>query len=118
MAGDEAVAMILLRRLALRVRGLVDRLDDRSGYSVRERLAIHVAARATLAQRGVFTLGMTQQQLAEELGTVREVISRELRVILQSNSMTAIGGARYRLKTAGDDRTPNTNKAPTPGRNK
>ena len=40
---------------------------------------------------------MTQQQLAEELGTVREVISRELRVLMRAGLMESIGGGRYRL---------------------
>jgi DNA-binding IclR family transcriptional regulator len=44
------------------------------------------------------TLGMTQQALAEELGTVREVVSREIRVLTRRGLLEALGGGRYRLR--------------------
>src|SRR5579862_5557184 len=66
MATDETVALILLRRLADRVRALVDRLDDRSARSVKARLIEYLLERRGHARAGVFSLGMTQQQLAEE----------------------------------------------------
>jgi CRP-like cAMP-binding protein len=97
MAESEDVSLMLLKRLALRVRGLVDRLDDRSAQSVRARLIDFLARRAAASRRGTFSLGMTQHQLAEELGTVREVISRELRELKRSGIVEALGTGRYRL---------------------
>jgi CRP-like cAMP-binding protein len=97
MAESEDVSLMLLRRLALRVRGLVDRLDDRSAQSVRVRLMDFLARRAAASRRGTFSIGMTQHRLAEELGTVREVISRELRELKRAGVVEALGTGRYRL---------------------
>jgi CRP-like cAMP-binding protein len=97
MAESEDVSLMLLKRLALRVRTLVDRLDDRSAHGVRERLIEFLTQRATASPRGTFSVGMTQQRLAEELGTVREVVSRELRELHRARIVEALGGGRYRL---------------------
>jgi DNA-binding transcriptional regulator LsrR (DeoR family) len=40
---------------------------------------------------------MTQLRLAEELGTVREVVSRELRELVRAGIVESLGGGRYRL---------------------
>jgi DNA-binding transcriptional regulator LsrR (DeoR family) len=53
--------------------------------------------RAAASRRGTFSLGMTQHQLAEELGSVREVISRELRELKRAGIVEALGTGRYRL---------------------
>ena len=97
MAESEDVSLMLLKRLALRVRGLVNRLDDRSAQSVRARLIDFLTHRAAVGRRGTFSIGMTQQALAEELGTVREVISRELKELKRAGIIEPLGGGRYRL---------------------
>jgi CRP/FNR family transcriptional regulator len=76
---DPGFALALLERLARRVRTLVDRLDHLASHRVDARLAAFLLGRLA-ATRGAATLdlGMTQSQLAEELGTVREVVVREL----------------------------------------
>jgi CRP/FNR family transcriptional regulator len=89
------VAFLLLERLALRVRTLVDRLDDRSVRSVQSRLAEFLASRHAAGSGGMVSIGMTQRDLAEELGTVREVVSRELRVLCERKLIAARGGGRY-----------------------
>ncbi|HMA24907.1 MAG TPA: Crp/Fnr family transcriptional regulator [Gemmatimonadaceae bacterium] len=91
-----AIAFIIARRLALRVRQLVDRLDERSARSVQARLIEFLLSRPTNGWASI-TLGMTQQALAEELGTVREVVSREIRVLTRRGWIEALGGGRYRL---------------------
>lgn len=91
-----AIAFIIARRLALRVRQLVDRLDERSARSVQARLIEFLLSRPTNGSTSI-TLGMTQQALAEELGTVREVVSREIRVLTRRGWIEALGGGRYRL---------------------
>ena len=91
------VAMIFLERLAARVRLLVDRLDDRSARSVTARLAEFILARASRAEAPVFSFGMTQTALAEELGTVREVVVRSLRELSQRRLISSLGNGEYEI---------------------
>jgi CRP/FNR family transcriptional regulator len=81
IAANPDVAFALLARLALRVRELVGRLDQVASNSVAARLAGYLLRRGDERGSAVVSLGMTQSQLAEELGTVREVIVRELRAL-------------------------------------
>jgi len=97
------IAFILARRLADRVRSLVDRLDERSARSVQARLIEFLVA--CPVQRSSISLGMTQQALAEELGTVREVVARELRALIKRGWIQSLGGGRYRIVDAGALRT-------------
>jgi CRP/FNR family transcriptional regulator len=90
-----AIAFIVAKRLAERVRALVDRLDDRSARGVQSRLVEFLLTRST--RRSTISLGMTQQALAEELGTVREVVSRELRALVKQQWIESLGGGRYRI---------------------
>jgi len=91
------IAFLLANRLALRVQRLVMRLDERSAKSVRTRLIEFILARADEAGRDTLSIGMTQQGLAEELGTVREVISREIRRLTRANLIVSLSGGRYRI---------------------
>jgi CRP-like cAMP-binding protein len=91
-----AIAFLIARRLASRVRQLVDRLDERSATSVQSRLIEFLLARPVNRSASI-TLGMTQQALAEELGTVREVVSREIRSLMRRGMIESLGGGRYRL---------------------
>lgn len=75
---DPELAFALLGRLAGRVRHLVERLDRVAGRSVPARLAAFLLARAEGRGAAPFTLGRTQAETAEELGTVREVLVRAL----------------------------------------
>jgi CRP-like cAMP-binding protein len=97
IAENHAVAFILLRRLSLRVRGLVNRLDERSSRSVQARLVEFLLTRPRSDRTSVVSVGMTQKALAEELGTVREVVARELRVLCRAGLLEPLGGGRYRL---------------------
>jgi len=90
-------AFVLLERLARRVRELVERLDRSSLRPVSARLAAFLVARADSRGRAVISLGMTQQLLAEELGTVREVVVRELRALRTLGIVRSLGGGRYEL---------------------
>jgi predicted transcriptional regulator len=40
---------------------------------------------------------MTQQDLAEELGTVREIVSREFRRLSREKLIVSLNGGRYRV---------------------
>ena len=89
-------AFVLLERLAQRVREVVGRLDRLALRSVSARLAEYLASRTTRG-RSVIALGMTQQQLAEELGTVREVVVRELQTLRTQGVVRALGDGRYEV---------------------
>jgi CRP/FNR family transcriptional regulator, dissimilatory nitrate respiration regulator len=91
------LALALLARLAGRVRLLVDRLDQQTGQSTLGRLAHHVLVRATTSRGATFTLGGTQQQIAEEIGAVRELVVRGLRTLRARNAIESRGGGRYAI---------------------
>jgi CRP/FNR family transcriptional regulator len=98
MRDDPAVAWIFLRRLSARVRHLVERLDRASSQTVPSRLAAFIVARAASARSDTFTLGLTQADLAEELGTVREVTVRALARLRDAGLIESVGRGRYAVK--------------------
>jgi CRP-like cAMP-binding protein len=69
------VALAMLESMALRVRRFAELAEDLALRSVTERLARHLDA---AADGGVVDLGLTREQLASRLGTVRELVSRAL----------------------------------------
>lgn len=94
---EPAVAWRLLETLGGRVRELADRLEAVTAGSVASRLAAYILERAADSP-GDFVLGMTQQGLAAELGTVREVVSRGLADLVSEGVLARTGRARYRLE--------------------
>jgi CRP-like cAMP-binding protein len=100
MREDPAVAWLFLRRLSSRVRDLVQRLDRTSTQAVPARLAAFLISRAEAVQVQPFTLGMTQLELAEELGTVREVLVRGLAHLRGVGVIESAGRGRYVVKDA------------------
>jgi CRP-like cAMP-binding protein len=102
MRADPELAWRFLSRLAARVRTLVERVDGLAARSVPQRLAALLAARhEAAAGRGSVTLGGTQQELAEELGTVREVVVRAVRALCDAGAIEPLGRGRYRVRDAG-----------------
>ncbi|MEO8335527.1 MAG: Crp/Fnr family transcriptional regulator [bacterium] len=95
---DPELALAVLARLASRVRYLVAKLDSAANQSTLGRLAELVLTRADAAGGKSFTLGTTQQQAAEEIGTVREVLVRGLRTLKEQGAIEAKGGGRFVLK--------------------
>lgn len=97
IAEHPAVGGLLLRHLARRVRALVDRLDERSSTEVRTRVARRLLEK-DVARRGEwFALGRTQEELAEELGTVREVVVRALAELRENGAIESDSRGRYRV---------------------
>lgn len=92
---DPELAFRLLARLAARGRHLVERLDRLATRPVSARLAEHLLTRHASVKGAAFTLGGTQTQVAEELGTVREVVVRTLRELRQRQLIDAVGKGRY-----------------------
>jgi CRP/FNR family transcriptional regulator len=91
------LGFLLARRLALRVKALVNRIDDRSARSVRDRLIDFLLERQAKAGTPTISMGMTQRDVAEELGTVREVLARELQSLSRAGLIRSCGGGRYEL---------------------
>jgi CRP/FNR family transcriptional regulator, dissimilatory nitrate respiration regulator len=102
MSDDPRLAWWLLERLSRRIRGLVERVDALATQDVAARLAAYILAR-TEPQHGrqIATLGGTQAALAEELGTVREVVVRNLRALQRGGVMRASGRGRYEILQVG-----------------
>jgi CRP/FNR family transcriptional regulator, dissimilatory nitrate respiration regulator len=99
---DPELALALLGRLAARVRHVIGRLDGLAARSVSARLAGYLLERRERAGTDVFTLGGSHSAVAEELGTVREVLGRNLRG-LRDRGLITVGanGAMRILDEAG-----------------
>lgn len=102
MRADPQLSWRFLARLAARVRTLVERLDGVTARSVPQRLATLLLTRDDRAGTNgtSVTLGRTQQEIAEELGTVREVVVRAIRTLCSSGAIESLGGGRYRIRDA------------------
>lgn len=85
---DPELALSLLARLAARVRHVIGRLDGLAARSVSARLAGYLLERRERAGRDLFTLGGSHSTVAEELGTVREVLGRNLRTLRDRGLIT------------------------------
>lgn len=94
VARDPRLASLLLGRLSGRVRELASRLDRVTTQPVARRLAAYLLRRHEQS-RGVFSLGQSQTKLAEDLGTVREVVVRELRMLIAARVIRRAGTGRY-----------------------
>lgn len=98
IAEHPSIAFLIARRLASRVRFLVERLDERSASTVDARLVEFLLSRPQTPGSTTISLGMTQHALAEELGTVREVVARTLRALCEQGLIERSGGGRYRIR--------------------
>lgn len=97
MAAHPDLAWALLERLAGRVRLLVDRLSVRTGDPMQARLAAYLLSRP-VTPAGTITLGDTQQAIAEELGTVREIVVRQLARLVTGGWLERRGRGQYVVK--------------------
>ncbi|MEO5904929.1 MAG: Crp/Fnr family transcriptional regulator [Gemmatimonadaceae bacterium] len=95
LRGEPSLALVLLERLSRRVQTLVDRIGRLSSQSVVARLASFIIERSSTSANATFSLGMTQGDLAEELGTVREVVVRALRDLKNSGAIAARERGRF-----------------------
>jgi len=95
------LAFVFLRRLALRLRGVVGQLDRFAVQSIETRLAELLLTRQAVAgQDRPFLLGKTQTMVAEELGTVREVLVRALKRFRELGLVEAKGRGYYTVEDA------------------
>lgn len=79
----------LLTRLSLRIRTLVGRLSQVSTAPVRRALASMLLEQSSGPVS--FALEGTQQEIAEALGTVREVVARELTALKRAGAVRSAG---------------------------
>ena len=103
LADDNGVfAALFMERLSARVRTLVDRLERQTLGDVRSRLAASLVGASTIGAStesggADFGVDMTQDEWAEDLGTVREVLARELRLLKDEGLIEQTGRRRFRL---------------------
>lgn len=100
MERDPALAWRFLEGLSERVRGLVDRVDERSAVHVRGRIARLLLEGHARAEGRWFRIGASQAEVAEELGTVREVVVRSLKEMRGKGWVESDGRGRYRVRDA------------------
>ncbi len=107
---DVRVALWLAKELSVRVRGLLDELADNAFLPVRARIARHLLDLAADSQVcAELHVRASHQQLADSVGTVREVVARTLArlkrdgvvtterdriCILDPQTLAAVGGER------------------------
>ena len=95
---DPRLCWRLLEKLARRIRGLVERVDALATQDVAARLAAHILARTAASDaRQIATLAGTQAELAEELGTVREVVVRHLQLLQRDGVVRRVARGRYEV---------------------
>ncbi len=97
IAVESPLGGVLLTRMAARARMLASRLEEATSQPIAARLDGYLRERARLSDGSHFSLGMTQQALAEELGTVREVLVRELARLRNQGVLEVRAGGRYRM---------------------
>jgi len=93
-------ARFALRRMARRARVVLERLDELSDYTVTARLAAYLRTRVEQDEASALDLGMSQATLAEQLGTVREVLVRALRALCDAGAIRRVGRSRFSVVDA------------------
>jgi CRP-like cAMP-binding protein len=89
------IALFFLARLAKRVRLLLDRVDRLATASVGTRMCVYLLDQAERTDGSIVTI--TQESLAEELGTVREVVMRTLRSLRKKQIIATAGRGKIEI---------------------
>lgn len=97
LSDDPVFVRFALARLAERSRALLRRIDELTATTITARVASYILARAREAPGLPFSLGMSQEELARELGTAREVIVRALRALVDAGAIARAGRSRFRI---------------------
>jgi CRP/FNR family transcriptional regulator len=85
--GDLTFAHALLVELSERARNFVNEIPRTTFASVRQRIARQLLDLAAPAAGGEVAVELTQQELAEATGTVREVVVRALRQLRETGAV-------------------------------
>jgi CRP-like cAMP-binding protein len=96
------IAQAIIRGLGARLRHLVHVAETRAFRDVAARLAMLLADYAersgsTTGDGVVLKLDRTQEELALEIGTARESVSRAMKQLRRKGLITSLGGARLRI---------------------
>lgn len=94
---DAEFARFALRRLATRARSLLRRIDELTAMTITARVAEYLLQRFD-SSGTEFGLGMSQDALARELGTAREVIVRALRSLISAGAIARAGRSRFTVE--------------------
>ncbi len=89
------VALKVLQVVGARLRRLVGIVEELSFSTVRHRLISWILRRSQ-AEGAAFPLGASHHELAAQIGTVRELVSRNL-ARLQAQGFIAIDGSEVRV---------------------
>jgi len=95
---EPSFARFALQRMAARAQSLLQRIDELTASTVTSRLAAFVVARAAASQAADFTLGRTQSELANELGTAREVVVRGIARLIEAGAIVRTGRSRFAVR--------------------
>jgi CRP/FNR family transcriptional regulator, dissimilatory nitrate respiration regulator len=95
---EPSFARFALRRMAARAQSLLRRIDELTASTVTARLASYVAERAAQSATFEFTLGVTQAELANQLGTAREVVVRGLASLIDAGAIERVGRSRFQVR--------------------
>jgi len=99
LLGEESsFARFALRRMTVRAQSLLQRIDELTASTVTTRLAAFIATRAARSASADFTLGMTQSELASELGTAREVVVRGIARLIDAGAIARTGRSRFAVR--------------------
>ena len=90
------VAVKVLQVVGGRLRRLVGIIEELSFATVRHRLISWLLRQADLAGGPTFTLAATQQELAAQIGTVRELVSRNM-ARLQAQEFIEVNGRQVTI---------------------
>ena len=96
---DPGFAVWVIERLGARIVALVNRFEA-TGLSTTERVARYIAQRARVAAGQRFRLGMSQDQVAQELGTAREVVSRVIKRLIDEEVLERHAGGWFTVRDA------------------
>lgn len=94
---DGRAARFLLDRLARRVRLLVERLESQTLGDVRSRVAGSLVGLSVEQESATVALPSPQAAWAEDLGTVRETLSREVARLARDGLIERAGRGRVRI---------------------
>lgn len=97
LAEDSAFVRFALARLAERARGLLGRIDELTARTIGARVAEFMLTQAS-SSGDAFTLGMSQEELARELGTAREVVVRAIGALVASGAIARAGRSRFTVR--------------------
>jgi CRP-like cAMP-binding protein len=89
------IALFFLSRLAGRVRLLLDRVDRLATASVSTRMCAYLFEQAERSDDSIVSI--TQESLAEELGTVREVVMRALQSLRKRRIIAGAGRGKIEI---------------------